>query len=92
MDFAWRFLESKEVSVMEWYALRTVCGKEDKALLILRRIFYGFELIYPKRRISWRKQGGYVNLVKPLFDGYIFISCLKEKIRDFDKSHILAYA
>lgn len=80
------FLGSKEAIVLEWYVLRTVCGKEDAALTILRKMFSGIELVYPRRRISWRKQGSYINLVRPLFDGYMFISYAKEKIRDFDQA------
>ncbi len=70
---------------MEWYVLRTVCGKEDATLTILRKMFSEVELIYPRRRISWRKQGSYIDLVRPLFDGYLFISYPKEKIRVFDQ-------
>jgi transcriptional antiterminator NusG len=72
-----------EAIVLEWYVLRTVCGKEDATLTILRKMFSEVEIIYPRRRISWRKQGGYIDLVKPLFDGYLFISYPKEKIRAF---------
>ncbi|WP_268747871.1 transcription termination/antitermination NusG family protein [Pelosinus fermentans] len=71
--------------VIEWYVLRTVCGKEDAALTMLRKLFPEVELIYPKRRISWRKQGAVIGLVRPLFDGYLFISCPREKIRGFDQ-------
>jgi len=73
------------VIVIEWYVLRTVCGKEDAALTMLRKLFPEVELIYPKRRISWRKQGAVIGLVRPLFDGYLFISCPREKIRGFDQ-------
>jgi len=68
---------------LEWYVLRTVCGKEDATLTILQKMFSEVELIYPRRRISWRKQGSYIDLVRPLFDGYLFISYPKEKIRAF---------
>lgn len=71
--------------VIEWYVLRTVCGKEDTALTMLRKMFPEVELIYPKRRISWRKQGAIIRLIRPLFDGYLFISCPREKIRGFDQ-------
>jgi transcription termination/antitermination protein NusG len=70
---------------LEWYVLRTICGKEDAALTILRKMFSEVELIYPRRRISWRKQGRYIGLVRPLFDGYLFVSYPKEKIRAFDQ-------
>jgi transcriptional antiterminator NusG len=70
---------------MEWYVLRTICGKEDATLTMLRKMFSEVELIYPRRRISWRKQGGIIDLVRPLFDGYLFISYPKEKIREFDQ-------
>ncbi|AJQ29989.1 hypothetical protein JBW_04660 [Pelosinus fermentans JBW45] len=52
---------------------------------MLRKLFPEVELIYPKRRISWRKQGAVIGLVRPLFDGYLFISCPREKIRGFDQ-------
>jgi len=71
---------------LEWYVLRTVCGKEDAAVAILQKMFLGIELIYPRRRVSWRKQGSYIDLVRPLFDGYLFISYPKDKIRAFDQA------
>jgi len=70
---------------LEWYVLRTGCGKEDAALTILRKMFSEVELIYPRKRISWRKQGGCISLIRPLFDGYLFVSYPKEKIRAFDQ-------
>lgn len=44
-------------------------------------------IIYPKKRISWRKQGSIINLVRPLFEGYLFIAYPKEEIGIFD--HLL---
>ncbi|VBB05123.1 transcription termination factor nusg [Lucifera butyrica] len=69
---------------IEWYVLRTICGKEEAALTLLRKRFAGIELIYPRRRISWRKQGTIISLVRPLFEGYLFVAYPQEKIGEFD--------
>lgn len=71
--------------VIEWYVLRTASGKEQTALTILHKLFSAVEVIYPRKRISWRKQGSIINLVRPLFNGYLFISSTKEKIGEFDQ-------
>ncbi|MBP2645991.1 MAG: hypothetical protein H6Q75_1431 [Firmicutes bacterium] len=73
------------MSIIEWYVLRTSSGKEDAALTILRKIGFDVDFIYPRRRVSWRKQGRIINLVRPLFEGYFFVACPKEKITVFDQ-------
>lgn len=49
-------------------------GKEDKALILLQRVFDDINVIFPKRRLSWRKKGKVFDVVKPLFSGYLFVS------------------
>jgi transcriptional antiterminator NusG len=70
---------------MEWYVLRTGCGKEDAALTILQKMFSAVKFIYPRKRVSWRKQGRLISLVKPLFEGYMFVSCSEGEIAVFDQ-------
>ncbi|MBP2654771.1 MAG: hypothetical protein H6Q73_2340 [Firmicutes bacterium] len=73
------------MSIIEWYVLRTACGKEDAVLVILRKMFFEVEFIYPRRRVSWRKQGRIIDLLRPLFEGYLFVVCPKERITLFDQ-------
>ena len=58
---------------MPWYVLRTIAGKEDKALLLLQRVFHDINIVFPKRRLSWRKKGRVIDVIKPLFSGYMFV-------------------
>jgi transcription termination/antitermination protein NusG len=73
------------VIVIDWYVLRTICGKEEVALRVFQKMFSEVEVIYPRRRISWRKQGSIISLVRPLFEGYLFIATEKEKIREYSR-------
>jgi len=59
---------------MDWYLLRTEVGKEDKALLLFKCMFSDLTVILPKRKLSWRKGGKVIDVIKPLFNGYLFIS------------------
>ncbi|WP_040292453.1 transcription termination/antitermination NusG family protein [Acetonema longum] len=68
---------------MEWYVLRTISGKEETALTILHKLFSDVKLICPKRRISWRKQGSIISIVRPLFEGYLFVASPAERLEEF---------
>jgi transcription termination/antitermination protein NusG len=68
---------------IDWYVLRTISGKEDVIYSIFQKIFSEFEIIYPKRRIGWRKNGRIISLVRPMFEGYLFIST--DKILIFEQ-------
>lgn len=59
---------------MDWYVLRTISGKEDVCHSIFQKVFPEFEIIYPKRRLGWRKNGRVISLVRPMFEGYLFVS------------------
>ncbi|WP_246588958.1 transcription termination/antitermination NusG family protein [Pelorhabdus rhamnosifermentans] len=74
-----------EVNIIGWYVLRTSVGKEDVALKILRKMCLDVEFIFPRRRISWRKQGRIIQLIRPLFEGYFFVVCSEEQITVFDR-------
>lgn len=71
---------------MGWYVLRTFCGKEEMALSILKSIeaFSRFEIFCPKRRIGWRKSGRVISIIRPLFEGYLFVSINSKNILKFD--------
>lgn len=58
---------------MNWYVLRTVPGKEGKNLLMLQTEFADLKILFPKRKLSWRKQGKIFEVIKPLFSGYLFV-------------------
>jgi transcription termination/antitermination protein NusG len=73
------------VIVIDWYVLRTICGKEEVALRVFQKMFSEVEVIYPRRRISWRKQGSIISLVRPLFEGYLFVATEKEKMREYNR-------
>ncbi|GEM_PF-1669131 len=72
---------------MDWYVLRTLCGKEEVVLSILKKmeVFSDFEVFCPKRRIGWRKSGQVVSIIRPLFEGYLFVSVNKKDIGKFDR-------
>jgi transcriptional antiterminator NusG len=59
---------------MQWYVLKTEVGKEDRALLLLSCLFNDVKVILPKRKLSWRKKGKVIDVIKPLFNGYLFVS------------------
>ena len=68
---------------IEWYVLRTICGREEISYLTLQKIFTDFDVIYPRRRVSWRKNGRLLNLVRPMFEGYLFVSTNKILMLDY---------
>ena len=53
-----------------WFAVQTIAGKEDFAILHLGR--QGFEAFCPKLPKANRRRGGSASGVKPLFKGYCF--------------------
>lgn len=65
---------------MQWFVLRTIVGKEEKVILLFQHLFHDIKVIFPKRRLSWRKKGKIVNVIKPLFSGYLFVSADNERI------------
>lgn len=69
---------------MHWYVLRTISGQEEKSLLLLQHLFKDIKFIFPKRRLSWRKKGAILDVVKPLFRGYLFVSADDQKIKELD--------
>lgn len=71
---------------MEWYVLRTLSGKEEVVLSILKKIeaFSEFEVFCPKRRLGWRKSGRVISIIRPLFEGYLFVSVNSINIGKFD--------
>ena len=72
---------------MDWYVLSTLCGKEDVVLSIFNKmkIFSEFDIFCPRRRISWRKGGRMLSIIRPLFEGYLFVSAPCKKIGKFDR-------
>ena len=54
------------VANIDWYVLRTLSGKEDAVFMYFKRILSEFPIIYPKRRIGWRKNGGVISIIRPL--------------------------
>ena len=60
--------------------LRTAVGKEDWALVLLQRVFDDINIVFPKRRLSWRKKGRVIDVVKPLFSGYLFVSASQRQV------------
>lgn len=65
--------------------LRTTSGKEEITAAICRKMFSGCDIIYPKRRVCWRKCGQMISLIRPLFEGYLFVSSESTKIQNFDR-------
>ena len=69
---------------MHWYVLRTLAGKEEKSLVMLQYLFKDIQFIFPKRRLSWRKNGAVLDVIKPLFRGYLFVSANDKHIKELD--------
>lgn len=69
---------------MRWYVLRTLTGQEDKSLTLLQYLFKDIQFIFPKRRLSWRKKGAILDVIKPLFRGYLFVSAEEKRIKELD--------
>lgn len=53
--------------------MSTLAGKEDVMYSTFQRVFPGYEIIYPKRRIGWRENGRIISLVRRMFEGYLFV-------------------
>ncbi len=72
---------------MEWYVLRTLCGQEEVVLSIFKKmeVFSDFEVFCPKRKIGWRKSGQVISIIRPLFEGYLFVSVNSKDIGQFDR-------
>lgn len=69
---------------MNWYALRTLVGKEEKAVLLIKSFFQDISVLFPKRRLSWRKKGDVMEIIKPLFSGYFFVFAHDNRVREVD--------
>lgn len=69
---------------MEWFVLRTLAGKEERVILLFRHLFNDVEIVFPKRRLSWRKQGKTIDVIKPLFSGYLFIAANIKRINELN--------
>ena len=69
---------------MHWYVLRTLAGQEEKSLILLQHLFRDIRFIFPKRRLSWRKKGAILDVIKPLFRGYFFVSAEYKRIKELD--------
>lgn len=69
---------------MNWYVLRTIAGQEEKSLLLLQNYFKDIQFILPKRRLSWRKNGVLLEVIKPLFIGYLFVSANDKRVLELD--------
>lgn len=78
MGIFWPFLGM--VIQLQWFVLRTLPGKEEKALILLQHLFHDIKIIFPKRRLSWRKKGKIIDVIKPLFSGYLFASADDKQI------------
>ncbi|GBF33014.1 transcription antitermination NusG-related protein [Desulfocucumis palustris] len=70
------------ISILQWYVLRTISGKEEKALFLIQKLFHDVKIIFPKRRLSWRKKGKIIYVIKPLFSGYLFAAANYEQIEE----------
>ena len=69
---------------MQWYVLRTIVGKEEKALFLLQHLFHDIKIIFPRRKLSWRKKGKIIEVIKPLFSGYLFVSASDKQIMELN--------
>lgn len=64
--------------------MRTLAGKEEKSVLLIKKFFRDINILFPKRRLSWRKRGEVIEIVKPLFNGYFFVFAQDNRIREID--------
>ena len=68
--------------MLQWYVLRTIVGEEEKTIFLIQKFFNSIKIIFPKRRLSWRKKGRIIDVIKPLFSGYLFVSANYEQIKE----------
>ncbi|BBB93458.1 MAG TPA: antitermination protein NusG [Methylomusa anaerophila] len=71
----------------DWYVLRIIHGKEEITSFICQKMYSKCRIINPKRRVYWRKSGQIISIIRPLFEGYLFVSINRENIEEFD--HLL---
>lgn len=69
---------------MQWFILRTKVGNEERVMLLFEKIFEDVKIFFPKRRLSWRKKGRIIDVIKPLFSGYLFVSASNERIKELN--------
>lgn len=72
------------VIYLQWFVLRTLVGKEEKIAFLFEQLFHDIKIIFPKRKLSWRKKGKIFDIIKPLFSGYLFVSANNERIRELN--------
>lgn len=70
--------------ILKWYVLRTIVGKEEKAIFLLQHLFHDIKIIFPRRKLSWRKKGKIIDVIKPLFSGYLFVSANDKQIMELN--------
>jgi len=69
---------------LKWYAMRTQVGKEERSVFLVNSFFRDVTVLFPKRRLSWRKKGEVFDVVKPLFSGYFFVRAHDNQVRELD--------
>ena len=57
---------------MKWMIVQTKSNCENKASLNLKR--QGYEVFFPKLKKTISRFNKFINIIKPLFPGYIFVS------------------
>lgn len=62
-----------------WYAVQTQAGKEQLAVSHLER--QGFETLLPQLWRSVRRSRKSVNVLKPMFPGYVFVKVDMQRMR-----------
>ena len=80
---------------MKWIVVQTKPNCENKAYLNLKR--QGYEIFFPKVKKTISKFNKFINVVKPLFPSYIFVSITSKqnwsKIRNtYGVSKILKFS
>ena len=62
-----------------WYAVQTQAGKEQLAVSHLER--QGFDTLFPQLWRSVRRSRKSVNVLKPMFPGYVFVKVDTQRMR-----------
>ena len=57
---------------MKWIIVQTKSNCENKACLNLKR--QGYDVFFPKLKKKTSRFNKFINIIKPLFPGYIFVS------------------
>ena len=78
----------------KWYVIFTRHGYEDKVKKLINKYFfrYDIDIIVPKKKITERKNGKSLEVVKTLFPGYVFVNIELNKEIYYEFKELMSFA